>query len=203
MKKKIYTAILIVFTTLCYSQDKKEGNKIFFMDFFIGGSTFSNGSVNSGFSVNYQNKEDLITFRASSSKKLEDDAAIIIWLLPIAYLSTPKNSQEYSFLYGKRFIKNDFSYSSSIGISLIKHNTIDPIFQEINHSESFLGLPLEFNVRWFRKDKKINKLFGLIPIGKETGFGSSSGLKLFATISKKSYIGLALNFGFGYYKNYK
>ena len=93
--------------------------------------------------------------------------------------------------------------SASIGISRVKYRTLGPYSEQIIHSESFIGLPLEFNIRWFRKGKKINKLFGLIPISKETGLGSSSGLKLFATISKKSYIGLALNFGFGYYKNYK
>ncbi|WP_347173552.1 hypothetical protein [Polaribacter uvawellassae] len=203
MKKKTLTIIFIVFTVFCYSQDKKEGNKIFFVDFFVGGSTYSNGNVNSGLSINFQNNKDLFTFRTSNSKKLQDNATVIFWLLPFSFSATPKNSQEYSFLYGKRFIKNDFSYSTSIGVSLIKHNTIDPIFQEIGSSESTLGIPLEFNLRWFRGDKKANKLLGLIPISKETGFGASSGLKLFATISKKSYVGLALNFGFGYYKDYK
>ena len=202
MKKKTLTTLLIVYTALCFSQEKKEGNKIFFVDFFIGGSTYSNGNVNSGFSLNYQDNKDLFTFRISSSKKLEDDAVLIFWFLPFSYSATPKNSQEYSFLYGKRFIKNNFSFSSSIGLSVIKHNTIDPIFQEIGFSESAIGLPLEVNIRWFRGGKEKNKLFGIFPISKETGFGSSSGLKLFATISKKSYIGLALNFGFGYYKNY-
>ncbi len=203
MKKKISIAIFIAFTILCNSQEKKEGNKIFFVDFLVGGSTFSKGSVNSGYSVNYQNKKDLFTLKFNQSKKLENDAVLIIWFLPLTYLDTPRNSEEFSFLYGKRFIKNGFSYSSSIGISLLKHNTINQDYQEIINSKTSFGIPLEFNVRWFRKNKRQNHILGFIPVGKETGFGSSTGLKVFATISKQSYIGLALNFGFGFYKNYQ
>ena len=114
MKKKIYTALLVVYTTLCYSQENKAENEIFFLDFFVGGSTLSDGSIKSGYSINYQNKNDLFTIRTSSSKKIKDNAFLNFWFLPFVYLDTPVNWQEQSFLYGKRYLKNGFCFYRDI-----------------------------------------------------------------------------------------
>lgn len=202
MKKKLYTAIFIAVTTLCYSQEKKEGNSIFYADFLIGGSSITGGSLNAGLSLNYQNGKNLFTFRTNQSKKLEDDFNLIFWFSPFTVLDTEKTSSENSFMYGRRYIKNGFSYAFSIGVSFIRYNEIDNTDQEIISHENFIGLPLEISLHWFEKDKEKIKLFGLIPLGKKTGFGMSSGFKLYGTLSKKSYIGAGLVLGFGYYKNY-
>ncbi|KGL62734.1 hypothetical protein [Polaribacter sp. Hel1_85] len=202
MKKKLYTAILIVVTTLCYSQEKKAGNSIFYADFLIGGSSVSGGSVNAGFSLNYQHNKNLLTFKRSLSKKFEDDGILVFFFLPFTVLDTGVNVAENSFLYGRRHIKNGFSYAFSTGISFIRFNEINNTDQEIISRDNFIGLPLEVSFHWFDTDKEEMKLFGLFPIGKKTGFGMSSGFKLYGTISKKSYIGAGLVLGFGYYKNY-
>ena len=98
-------------------------------------------------------------------------------------------------------INKEFSYSFSGGFSYTNFtNTpkIDPVFEN-----SFIGFPFEINVKWFKAEKEKLKLFAIIPIGKPTGFSSSMGVKLFGNISKKSYVGIGLTFGLGYYKNYK
>ena len=201
MKKKICFAILFAFTLISHFQEK-TGNSIFYADLMLGGSSISGGSFNSSFTLNYQNKNNLFSFRRSLSKKIDDDGGIVFWALPISVLDTKLGSSENSFLYGKRFVKNEFSYAFSTGISFLKHNELNVLLDDIINQDNFIGLPIEISLSWFKKDKEKIKLFGLFPLGKETGFGMSSGLKFYGTISKKSYFGAGLVIGFGYYKNY-
>ena len=204
MKKKIITTIFIVFiTTLCNSQEETAGNQIFYADFMLGGSSISGGSLNSSFSLTYQNNKSLFTFKRGLSKKIENDGILVFYFLPFTVLDTEINSSENSFMYGRRYIKNGFSYGFSTGVSFIKFNKINESSQEIISQEKFIGLPLELSLHWFNSNKEKIKLFGLFPIGKKTGFGLSGGFKVFSTISRKSYIGAGLTLGFGYYKNYK
>jgi hypothetical protein len=203
MKKKILIATFILFTILCNSQEKKESNRIFYMNFMIGTSSVSERNLSSSLSLNYQNGKNLFTFKRNQSKQLENNIFDIIYALPISILYTDVSSRENSYMYGRRVIKKGFSFSFSTGISFIKFNEFNDSLSEIINQEKLIGIPLEINLLWFKKDKEKVKLLGLIPIGKETGFGLSSGLKLYGTISKRSYIGAGLVFGFGYYKDYK
>jgi hypothetical protein len=203
MKKKLFGAIFIAFTIICNTQEKKKGNQIFYVDFLLGGSSISEGSLNSGFALNYQKGKNLFTYRRNQSKKIEGNAFLVFWFLPLEILYTEVNSRENSFMFGRRYIKNGFSYSFSSGISFLKLNEINEITQEIFTKDTFIGVPLEFSLHWFKKNKEKIKLFSLIPVGKPTGFGVSTGFKVYATIAKKSYFGAGLTFGFGYYKNYE
>jgi hypothetical protein len=63
-------------------------------------------------------------------------------------------------------------------------------------------VPLQINIRWFKSEKDIYRIYGLIPVGEPTGFGHSLGISLVANISKHSYVGLAVSFGLGFYKEY-
>jgi len=59
------------------------------------------------------------------------------------------------------------------------------------------------NVKWFKKEKKrFRAYYGLIPIGKPTSFGRSFGFKLYGNIGKLSYVGIGINYGFGWHKRY-
>ena len=202
MKRKIIATIFIVFiTTFCNSQEK-DSNSIFYSDFIIGSSTINGGSFNAGISLNYQNKKDLFSLKLNSSLD-QNDATLFNVIFPLAtFFTAGVVSKEYSFLYGKRFVKDSFSYSFSIGTSyLVYYDLSGHFFGPLSiNRENLLGVPVEFTMHWFDSKKERIKALGLFPIGKPTGFGISSGFKIYGTIAKKSYIGAGLIFGFGYYK---
>jgi len=108
---------------------------------------------------------------------------------------------EYSFLYGKRFFKYQYSYSFLIGISHYKnkkHNTTNYNWDKT----SFYGIPIEINYKLIKRKKRKLRFLGLFPFGEPTTFGLSTGIKIYANISNQSYIGWGVTFGFGNYKNY-
>lgn len=179
----------------CYAQDNKEKNSILFGETSFGYFTHDkSGSLTFSLSINYQYKKSLFTLRESffsSTPFITDNYA------PYDY----REKRETSLFYGRRYIKNSFSYSFSFGISKTysdQFNDIKKNFEDI----SYLGIPLEVNIRWFKANKKPFKLLGLLPIGKPTAFGLSNGVRLFSSISKNSYIGLGYTIGFGNYKKY-
>ncbi|WP_452219027.1 hypothetical protein [Lacinutrix undariae] len=114
------------------------------------------------------------------------------------------NVDEFSLLYGKRFIKDTYSFSASVGVSLneLVYNSLD---NNMNTStkEQYIGFPFEVNIRLFkRKKERIRVLYGLIPIGKPTSFGRSIGLKLYGNIGRVNYVGLGVNTSLGWHKKY-
>ncbi|MDG1398843.1 MAG: hypothetical protein P8P88_10720, partial [Polaribacter sp.] len=193
--------------TLIKAQEKQDTlkvkqNSIFFADFLLG---YSNGYVKglgvSG-ALQYQNKNSLYSFRALAT--LDDRDIEYRIIVPISGIR--KTLEEYAFLYGKRFIKDDFSYHFSGGISynVYQEKARTFIFDEaLILKESYVGFPLEIGLTWFKnKKERFGVFYGLIPVGKSTGFGRSFGLKLYANIAKKSYVGLGLSFGLGWHKIY-
>ncbi len=165
----------------------------------------SGGNV-SGFSsmasLNYQYKDHLFSIRRNSIRVIEDDFGLLFWFLPFTLLDAQKKLTETAFLYGKRYIKDGFSYSFSAGISSIQARKLDANNVIVLNTKSMVGIPVEFNVRWFKSKKSTYKFLGLVPIGKPTGLGMSTGIKIFGTIANEAYVGIGINFGFGYYKKY-
>ena len=108
-------------------------------------------------------------------------------------LSAPTILDEFSVLYGYRKIFTNHSFSLSAGLSYTKLVS-DPSYDSSNTpvSETYLGVPVEFNVKWFKdKSKQAHP----------RSFGSSFGLKLFGNIARNSYIGLGITFGLGSHGN--
>ncbi|APZ45856.1 hypothetical protein BW723_05905 [Polaribacter reichenbachii] len=200
MKSLVFIVLLMIFSSI-NSQEKQDSlkvkqNPIVFGDFLLG---YTNGSIKGlgvGFDINYQNKNNLYTFRAIHSINIKEVDFFIF--IPVS--STYSVINEYSLLYGKRYVNDDFSYHFSGGLSYASHeNTIE----NSRTSVDYVGFPMEVGVSWFKsKKKKFRVFYGLIPIGKPTGFGRSIGLKLYANIAKKSYVGLGLSFGLGWHKIY-
>lgn len=198
--------LLLMFTSI-KGQEKQDTlkikqNPIFFVDFFLG---YTNGYIKGlgvGGALQYQNKNNLYSFRALATlDEREVDYRIIV---PISGIS--KTLEEYAFLYGKRFIEDGFSYHFSGGISYNVYQEKDRTFifdETLILKESYVGFPLEIGLNWFKnKKERFGIFYGLIPVGKPTGFGRSFGLKLYANIAKKSYVGLGLSFGLGWNKIY-
>ncbi len=201
MKKHFFFFLLLVSLTL-FSQEKEavKSNPIIFVD-ITGGISYIR-TLNASVTINYQSKNNLFTYRYSELYHIKSSYSIWEKLFPFLLFFPPKKSEEHAFLYGKRFINNDFSYSFSGGISYTKYIDNPILLQPINYDNFFWGFPFEVNVKWFKPKKERIKIYGLIPVGKPTIFGFSTGVKLFGNISKQSYIGIGLTFGLGYYKNY-
>jgi len=175
--------------------DKKR-YPILFVDASFG---YVNGALKGFFgggSVNYQKNKNLFTFRSLVSYDFREVDFFLFF--PIS--GTRKSLEEYSLLYGRRFIEDGFSYHFSGGIS---YNTYKTKAENIVTKNQFFGFPLEIGVSWFKsKKEKFKVLYGLIPVGKQTSFGRSFGLNLYANFTEKTYIGLGLKFGIGWHKKY-
>lgn len=197
-----FVAILLTFLS-CYSQEKidsisTKSNSIFFGDVVIGYTSGTVKGFSGGISINYQRKNNLFTVRFLETSRIYDAD---YFLLFFPYNVYSKSIKEYSFLIGKRFIKNNVAFHFSGGISKVNFKEIQD--DNLISNVDYFGLPIEIGINWFNPQKERFRIFGLIPVGKPTSFGRSVGFKLYATIAKKSYVGLGLTFGLGRYKNYR
>ncbi|TMM29869.1 hypothetical protein FDT66_08325 [Polaribacter aestuariivivens] len=176
---------------------KVKTNPIIFTDLNVGYANGALKGISGGISLNYQAKDNLFKFRFFRVEDIEKIEFFLIFPINSIYTTL----DEYAFLYGKRYIDDGFSYHFSGGISYNKekyHNN-----GNVTTKGSFIGFPLEIGVGWFKSKKERFRVFyGLIPVGKPTGFGRSFGIKLYANIAKKSYVGLGLSVGLGWHKKY-
>ena len=174
----------------------KKSNPIIFADINFGYAYFSEHAFSGGLSLNYQNKSNFYKFRFVQHEYYQKVKFISI--IPITKTSVLYN--EYSLMYGKRIIKDEFSYHFTIGVS---YNYLNFIQENNSISKNqFYGLPIEIGFLSFNKNKERYRLYGIIPVGKPTSFGRSTGIKIVANIAERSYIGLHLSIGLGYYKKY-
>lgn len=196
--------ILIVFVgyfNRIVAQQKKE-NPIVFAETFFGGSFGNAGGLSGGFGLNHQFKNNLFTIRYSGSTNL-DLEFISLGLAAFPVIKQNSTSEEFSALYGLRSIKERRSVSFSAGISYnkyVKHYE-DEGGQKFKDRFQYFGVPCEFNIKWYKKDKVKWRIYW-IPIGKPTAFAPSAGLKIFGNISRNSYVGVGMIIGFGYHKKY-
>ncbi|WP_165872299.1 hypothetical protein [uncultured Tenacibaculum sp.] len=174
---------------------KNKKNSIWYIDLSLGAALGEAGGLMEVGAINYQHKKNLFTFRASENSLYTD----YFFFVPITSSKT-KSHQEYSLLYGRRHVYDSFSFSYSAGVSYAKlKQNIDTSNYQFKNS---LGVPLEFNVRWFNKEKTRFRILDVIPVGKPSSFGVSTGLKLVANISKFPYVGIGLTLGLGKHKIY-
>ena len=179
------------------SLQQKE-NSIVFVNLNVSYLEGTSSKISAGLSINYQFKKNLFSFRFIQNHQVETARDFLFGLIPTDVVTNTLS--EYSLLYGKRFIKDDFSYHISAGISYNDYTRDDN--GEITTTIS-TGFPLQIGVTWFNAKKEQYRIFDLIPVGKPTGFGRSAGINLYANIGKKSYIGLGFSFGLGWHKKYK
>lgn len=174
----------------------KKTNPIIFGDFSIG---YTNGNLEGiGLygTLYYQHKNDLFSFRAGSN--IEIIKIEWVFFFPVNVVSN--TFDEYSLMYGKRFIEDGFSYHFQGGISYGKYTEKN---MDIENVVNYVGFPIEVGLHWFKaKKKRFRVFYGLIPVGKPTAFGRSFGFKLYANINKRPYVGLGINFGIGWHKKY-
>jgi len=192
MKKKLLILFLCVFSVNAFTQENKDkkSNPIIFAEASLGIINYGNKgkSIYVEVALFYQKNSHLFSLKQK-----------ILGGAPFS-LKKPKlinSAKEFSFLYGKRFFDENFSYSFSAGISLSKTHERNSTTNEYN-KKTFIGIPLELSLRSIKGEKK-KKEFSFF---KPTAFGISAGLKIFGNLSKHPYIGLGIIIGLGYYKNY-
>lgn len=202
--KKITAFILFLLMTFLSinAQEKIDSlrqkvNPILFVNLNLSYLEGTASKISTGLSINYQFKKNLFSFRFIQNHQIETARDFLFGLFPKDLVTNTLS--EYSLLYGKRFIKDDFSYHISAGISYNDYTRDDngDITTKIS-----TGFPLQIGVNWFMAKKEQYKIFDLIPVGKPTRFGRSAGINLYANIAKKSYVGLGFSFGLGWHKKY-
>lgn len=172
----------------------KKSNLILFAEANFGYSYFSKDAFHGGLSLNFQKGKDLFTFRFLQNDHVEK----IEWFLIFPISEQRERYNEFSLLYGKRYIKEGHAFHFSGGVS---YNTLENVNGNLVSKSSFFGFPIGVGIHWFPSEKERFRLFGLIPVGKPTRFARSTGFKLNANIAKTSYVGVALTLGLGFHKN--
>lgn len=196
MRKIVVLFALFLFLGKIYAQEKKGNIPIIHVEMGLGIFKYGpeNGSVSFSAAINYQKNKNLFSFR---KRFLANSPLVGDYNDPILVYET----DDFALLYGRRIIQGGVSYSFLGGLSWI-YSKEEKIAERGYDNISYKGLSLEFNVKKFKAKKRRSRFLGVFPYGNPNSFSLSSGLKLFGNISKKSYIGIGLNFGMGYYKHY-
>ena len=178
-------------------------NPVIFFETMVGHSYGRTGGLSWGININYQIKKNLITARFTEASKI--GMGFMSPFIPIPYFELKSNLKEFAILFGRRFTKENRSYSFSLGIS---HNQFTVLEKDANDQSfkkrsRFYGVPFEANLKLFYTEKRRFKLLGIIPTGnRPVAFGRSVGFKLFANFSEHPFAGLGLTLGMGTHKQY-
>lgn len=177
-------------------------NPILFGEIGFGFSLAGFSGPQATFGLNYQIKSSLLTARYTAIADLK--LKTLDPIVPVPIFIHKSYANELAVLYGLRSIKEGRSLSFSLGISentiFIKETGFNS--QQYINKFSYVGLPFELNVKWFKKRKERYRIYYLFPVGEPTGFGHSFGLKLSGNLSKNSYLAFGLVAGLGYHKHY-
>ncbi len=195
----------------------QENNGLLFFGEYVQAATFleDNGGTAYGGTLNLQKNTNLFTGRYMYHDVNDvETSGINLAQQPSVRTDTQWNLHEIALLYGKRYVKRGHSYSFSAGVSYNSLdieivNTISATatnqFSEtrVSENDNYIGVPLEVNIKWFKKKKSPYRVLELFPVGEDTAVGNSIGVKLFGTISKSSVIGVGLTIGIGSHKYYE
>jgi hypothetical protein len=183
-----------------------KSNPVYFYEIYIG---FGGGRApgwTAGATVNYQfSRTDLLTARVGAFMGYETKLVMIAPVIGLPIYERTERIVDYGLLYGKRWVRGGVSFSISAGVSYVQHEYLQKIDDDYyKREESFIGTPFELNLKFFKNNKRRLRLYyGIIPVTKKkVSFGRSIGLKLVGNISKASYAGFAISYGFGCHKKY-
>lgn len=197
-KNQMKNLLFLLFTSFCMAQAKP--NTVVFAEIMNG---YSNGVIkglSGGATINYQHKKDFFTYRFLEVTEMRKDGSF--FFIPV--YTNVQIIRENAFMYGRRLVEGNMSYSYGAGISQINR---EYLIDETNNllkyeNEQFIGLPFEFNVKWFNSTKQKYRIYELIPVGQPTSFANSIGFKFYGSISKRSFVGLGITFGLGWHRVY-
>ncbi|MDR6762387.1 hypothetical protein J2Y38_002598 [Flavobacterium sp. 2755] len=203
IKKLLKIIFVLMLSNSIYAQETNEtSNPIIYFEGFGGPTIGQSVGISGGLELNYQTGENLFTFRFTNAVGYSERSDNYI-IMPRYYKS--EDNKEYAFLYGRRWLSSNHSYSVSVGVS---RNNLEmkKLVESIDHEEfeseevfsaksiSYYGVPFEANYKWFYSKKKSRLIYNaIIP---------SVGVKLFGNFGKYTFIGAGVTVGFGLSKKY-
>ncbi len=216
MKFWFVYGLLIISCNFTYAQEKivndsvSKTNPIIFFEAYAGiGSVQNDFGWVIGGNLNYQfYKTNLVTGRlnfigGSSSTNL---ILASTGLYPLLRDGEIREEQfEGALLYGKRWINKGVSFSVSGGVSYVyRQYPKEESNYWVKETQQYLGLPIELNVKFFKKEKKpFRAYYGIIPTGKrKVSFGRAVGFKIIGNFGKSDYIAFGITYGLGWHKKY-
>lgn len=203
MKNIIFLCSALFFTTFGNCQQKDP--PILFAEYYVGGGgEFSGyGGPLIGAALNYQQKNNFYTFRVTALYQYQYNYVYLSPFTPLPVMKKKHELNEYALMYGRRWIKKGSSFSVSTGISVNNFKTkYSNNNQTTVSTDVYMGVPFEVNVKWFKARKKPYHIYSIVPVGKPTAFGHNFGFKLVGNVSKHSYMGIGLVYGWGWHKKY-
>lgn len=194
--------MLIKSSKISFAQTISKANPVIFSELLIGHSEGKTGGFTGGAALNYQKDKSLLTARFLATVKLK--LSFLNPFIPIPAIDQKSDLEEFSLLYGRRFIKDSKAFSFSLGPSynIFTEVLIDSGFRRYEKISKYPGASFEANIKWFKKEKNRYRIYGLIPVGKPTGFGNGIGFKISGSLARESYAGIGITFGFGFHKIY-
>lgn len=197
IKKLLTLFFFLVLSNSTHAQDSdnefKKSNPIIYFEGFGGPTVVKNVGISGGLELNYQSGKSLFSLRFTNAVGYTKKGDFIIFP---AYRKS-EDFKEYGFLYGRRWLYNNHSYSISAGISYNSLELSIIIDERGRHYEKYkylYGVPFEANYKWFYSKKRSSVGYNiLIP---------SVGVKFFGNISEYSFVGVGVTVGFGLSKKY-
>ena len=155
-----------------------------YIDVGFGGAFAGINGLEGNYSLNYENKNSLFTFRGLGTVDFTSDVSSIFFLPDF---KTNNSLGEYALMYGRRFINEKHkALSLSLGISSDRRTFYYYYPHTTSKTDSYYaGLPFEINYHWF--------------MGR---FGVGGGFKVTGNISKYSFIGLGIDQSVGFHKSH-
>ena len=159
-----------------------------YFDFGFGGAFIGIHGFEGSYSLNYENKNSLFTFRGLGTIAYTDTYTEITPFNYFPGFKTENSLGEYALMYGWRFINNKHNgLSFSLGISSDRRTFYYyyPKAPTEKTNEYYAGLPFEANYNWFM-----------------SRFGVGGGFKVMGNISQHSFIGLGIDLSVGFHKTH-
>lgn len=199
--------IFLIFVSLARAQDSPQvskSNPILFFD-LMGG--FGGGGLVGGASLNFQVLRHLFTLRYSGTTDLDPLRVSLAAPGPApdpAEIEVDERNSEFALLYGWRFVRDGRALSFSGGVSAGRH------LEKLNYYDGFdirnwsntTGFAWEASIKWFKKEKRPYHVYLVVPVGNPVSFGHSFGFKLVGNVSKHTYAGIGITYGWGWHKQY-
>lgn len=183
-----------------------KSNPVFFYEGYVGFAGANTAGWTAGVTANYQFfRTDLVTARLATFVGYESEVAMFGPIIGFPVFRRDERIVDYGLLYGKRWVRGGVSFSISVGVSATHYEYFEKIDADYYpREENFIGTPFELNLKFFKKQKRRLRLYyGIIPVTKKkVAFGRSIGLKFVGNLSKASYTGFAISYGFGCHKKY-
>ncbi len=197
--KNQFLLLTFVLLLCLKSWSQEKSNPILFSEAYLGPALGRASGFSIGMGLNYQLKAHLFTLRYTSVTQNDTD-----WVFIFPVIKTLEQTDEFALLYGRRHLYGNHSFSYSSGISYVKNKELISEANDVftYDTQQGAGLPFEVNIKWFNAKKERYRVLFLVPIGQPISFSRSIGFKLYGNISKNSFVGLGVNYGFGWHKNY-